>query len=93
MNGYFALLVGIILIVLVSLFLYRFGKSRSNRLIKYIPAIVCAGSIGLVYVKMTFLSQGYEPITDIVVIIVLSFVLGVSLIAAVVVDIMRLRRQ
>ena len=93
MNGSFALLIGIFLIALISLFLYRFGKKQSNRLIKYIPAIACAGSIGLVYVKMTFLSEGYEPITDIVIMIVLSCVLGVSLIAAAVMDMTSHRKQ
>ncbi|OCA81656.1 hypothetical protein A8F94_22605 [Bacillus sp. FJAT-27225] len=93
MSVYIAFSVLIVIFTFVSVLLYRFSKNKSNKLMKYIPSIVTALSIALVYVKMLFLSQGYEPITDIVVIIILSFVLGFSLLAAVFIDIMNRRKR
>ncbi|WLD94140.1 hypothetical protein [Alkalihalobacillus sp. AL-G] len=93
MSVNFAIPVGIVIITFISVLLYRFSKNTSNKLMKYIPSIVSALSIALVYLKMSFISQGYEAITDIVVIIFLSFALGVSLLVAVVIDIMNRRKR
>lgn len=82
----FAFLIGIVIVVFVSVLLYRFSKNKSNRLMKYIPAIAFALSIAFVYLKMIFISKGFAPIIDIVVIIFLSIALGVSLLTAVLIE-------
>lgn len=93
MSVYMAFPVLIVILTFVSVLIYRYSKKRSNKLMKYIPSIVTALCIALVYLKMLFISQGYEPITDIVIIILLSFVLGFSLLVAVVIDIMNRRKR
>lgn len=91
MSAYLAFLIGIVIITFVSFFLYRFGRNKSNKIMKYIPSIVSALSIALVYLKMTFISQGYQPITDIVIMVILLFVFGISLFLAVLMDFMSRR--
>jgi ABC-type Mn2+/Zn2+ transport system permease subunit len=93
MSSYLALLIGIVIIAFVSLFLYRLGRKKSSEIMKYIPSIVAAISIALVYFKMIFISQRYEPITDIVIMINLSFVFGITLLVAVLMDIMSRRKK
>ncbi|UOE95183.1 hypothetical protein [Alkalihalobacillus sp. LMS39] len=93
MDVYMAFPVLIVILTFVAVLIYRYSKTRSNKLMKYIPSIVTALCIALVYLKMIFISQGYEPITDIVIIILLSFVLGFSLLVAVVIDIMNRRKR
>ncbi|WP_345239352.1 hypothetical protein [Pontibacillus salipaludis] len=82
MNAIFILFIGIIMTTLLSLLIYKISPNKSHWLMKYIPSIATALSIGIVYLKMIFISQSYEPITDIVLMIILSFVFGVSLLAA-----------
>lgn len=86
MNVYLAFLIVTVIIIFVFYFLYKFGRTKSKRLIKYIPSIVSALCIALIYLKMMFISQGYQPIIDIVIMIILSAVLGVSLLIAVIMD-------
>ena len=93
MNSYLALLIALVIIMLISLFLYRFGRDKSKRLIKYIPSIASALSIALVYLKMIIISKGYQPILDIVIMIILSVVLGVSLLIAVTMDFLNKRNR
>lgn len=93
MSAYLAFPIGIVIITFVSLFLYRFGRNKSNKILKYIPSILSALSIALVYLKMTYISQGYQPIIDIIIMIILSFVFGISLLVAVLMDIMIRRNK
>jgi NAD/NADP transhydrogenase beta subunit len=93
MDVYLAFLIIIVIITFVSLFIYRFGRNKSKRLTKYIPSIASALSIALIYLKMTFISEGYQPILDIVIMIIISFVLGVSLLIAVVTDLLNNRNK
>lgn len=93
MNAYLAFIIAIVIITFVSFFLYRFGKNKSNNLIKYIPAIASAIGIALFYLKLTFISEGYQPILDIVIIIIMSVVLGVSLLIAVIMDLLNIRNK
>lgn len=86
MNAILLLSIGIILTTLLSLLLYQLSRNKSHWLMKYIPSVAAALSIGIVYLKMIFISQSYEPITDIVLMIILSFVLGVSLLSAILIE-------
>ncbi|KGP91986.1 hypothetical protein N780_15515 [Pontibacillus chungwhensis BH030062] len=89
MNVIFILLIGFIMTVLLSFLFYKLSRNKSHWLMKYIPSITAALSIGIVYMKMLFLSQSYEPITDIVLMIILSLVFGVSLLSAILIDVVR----
>ncbi|GGD25903.1 hypothetical protein [Pontibacillus salipaludis] len=89
MNAILLLFIGIIMITLLSLLFYKLSRNKSHWLMKYIPSIAAALSFGIVYLKMIFISQSYEPITDIVLMIILSFVFGVSLLAAILIDLVR----
>ncbi|WP_163971851.1 hypothetical protein [Oceanobacillus halotolerans] len=62
-------------------------------MMKYIPSIVSAFSIAIVYFKMAFISQGYQPILDIVIMIILSVVLGVSLLGAILMEFSNKRKN
>ncbi|MDX8367952.1 hypothetical protein [Cytobacillus sp. IB215665] len=93
MSTFIVFLVVIVIIIFISVLLYSLIKNKSKNLMKYIPSIVSALSIVLVYLKMSFISQGYEPITDMVVIIVLSIILGFSLLGAVLIDILNCRKD
>jgi hypothetical protein len=93
MSAYLAFLIAVAIIAFVSFFLYRFGRNKSKRLVKYIPSIATAICIALVYLKMTLISQGYEPILDIVIMIVMSLILGVSLLTAVIMDLLNKRNK
>lgn len=93
MNSYLALLIALVIIMFISVFLYRFGRDKSKRLIKYIPSIASALSIALIYLKMTFISNGYQPILDIVIMIIMSIVLGVSLLISVIMDLLNKRNK
>lgn len=88
MNVYLAFLIGIVIISFVSYYFYRFCSYKSNKMLKYIPSIVSILSIAFVYLKMSFISQGYEPIIDIVMMIILSCVFVFSLLVAVLIDYM-----
>ncbi|MEH7126195.1 hypothetical protein V7127_23575 [Bacillus sp. JJ1773] len=87
MNIYFALPIGIVVITFVAVLLYKISKQKSDKLTKYIPSILFAISIALVYFKMFFISKGYDAISDIVVIIFLSVGLGNSLLGAIIIEI------
>lgn len=93
MNAFLTYIIAIVIITLVSFFLYRFGRNKSKKVMKYIPSIVTAISIALVYLKMIFISQGYQPILDIVIMIVLSVLLGFSLLVAVLLDLLNRKNK
>lgn len=56
---------------------------------KYLPSIVFAISIALVYFKMLFISKGFNPIIDIVVIIFLSCALGISILVVAIIEVIK----
>ena len=93
MNSYLAFLITLVIIMLISFFLYRFGRDKSEKLIIYIPSIASALSIVLIYLKMILISNGYQPILDIVIMIIMSVVLGVSLLIAVIMDFLNKRNR
>lgn len=88
----YLLAIGILILAVVAVWLYQISKKKSKKLLKYIPAILFAVSIALVYFKMLFISKGFEAITDIVAMILLSIGLGIALFTAVIVEIIRLIR-
>ncbi|MDQ0257236.1 dolichyl-phosphate-mannose--protein O-mannosyl transferase [Evansella vedderi] len=77
---------GILIIVLVTFVLYKVGKSRSNKLLKYIPSIACLVGIGVFYFKLNFISVGLEGILDIIMMIFLAITFGLSLVIALVME-------
>ncbi|MGF2614681.1 hypothetical protein FZC84_17535 [Rossellomorea vietnamensis] len=91
MNAYLTFIIAMVIITFVSFLMYSFGRNRSKNFNKYIPSIASAISIAVFYLKMTFISEGYQPILDIVVIIIMSVVLGVSLLLAVIMDLLNIR--
>ncbi|MDX8362747.1 MULTISPECIES: hypothetical protein [Bacillaceae] len=93
MSAYITFLAVIVIITFLSVLLYRVSKNKSKKFMKYIPSTVSSLSIGLVYLKMSYVSQGYDPIIDMVVIIFLSIVLGFSLLGAVLIDIINRRKE
>lgn len=72
MNLVFVFFISILLAGLISVFLYQLGKDSFPQLMKYVPSIASALSIGVIYLKMILISQQYEPITDIVHMMILS---------------------
>ncbi|WP_214483114.1 hypothetical protein [Bacillus sp. SM2101] len=93
MSAYITFLAVIVIITFLSVLLYRVSKNKSKKFMKYIPSIVSSLSIVLVYLKMSYVSQGYDPIIDMVVIIFLSIVFGFSLLGAVLIDIINRRKE
>ena len=71
---------------------YKISLKRRNKLIKNIPSIVFAISICMMYLKILFISKGYEAISDIVVIIFLAIGLGSSLLAAIIIEIINKKK-
>lgn len=93
MNAFLFYSVGVVILGLLAIFLYKFGRTNAGnsgkgKIVKYIPAIFFTGSIGLVLVKMTFISQRYETIVDMILLIILASLLAISLLIAVMMDLL-----
>ncbi|KAB8138203.1 hypothetical protein F9U64_06125 [Gracilibacillus oryzae] len=88
MSMTFLILFCIVIIFLLWFFFYRFGFHQSNKLIKYILSIISGSGIVLVYLKMSFFSQGYQQIFDMIIIILLTAVFGISLLFAISIDLL-----
>lgn len=87
-----ALLIGGTLIGIASYVTYRIGKAKSNGLFKYIPAIGAAFAIVIFYLKTLFISKGYEGIFDMIVIIFLAYILVISIVVAIIIEIINRRK-
>jgi putative Mn2+ efflux pump MntP len=60
-----AIAVSLVLMGIMTLISYLIGKRVSNRLIKFIPAIISALGMGFFYIKLNFIpyeSHAYEGI-------------------------------
>jgi 4-amino-4-deoxy-L-arabinose transferase-like glycosyltransferase len=86
MSTYLLLTMGILIIGIVTAQAFKFSNNKSNKLKKFIPSIIFALCIALFYLKMLFVSKGYDAIIDIVFIIFLSIGLGSSLIVALILE-------
>ena len=82
----FLLILAISMAVVMLILLTILKNSGSNHLIKYIPAIVFAVGIILCWLKMLFISEGFEGIYDILLIRLLAILLLVSLLPALFID-------
>ncbi|MBB6452635.1 asparagine N-glycosylation enzyme membrane subunit Stt3 [Salirhabdus euzebyi] len=87
-----ALLIGIFLMGIVFIFFIQLFKRKSTKLLKFIPAIVSAFGMAIFYLKMLFVSQGYDAIYDVLVIIILSVLLSLSLIGAIILQIVEYKK-
>lgn len=90
-----ALFICLVLIGVISFVTYNAGKKVSSRIIKYIPVIATAFGIGFFYVKINFIpyqSHVYEQINDIIAIIILGTIFGISLLGAIILDIKNRRK-
>ncbi|WP_216830657.1 hypothetical protein [Alkalihalobacterium elongatum] len=83
----YTLVIGVILIALVSLSVYQIGKAKSKNLVKYIPAKVSVAGIFFFYIKLQFISQGFEGIYDILIIIFLAISFFASILVAIILEI------
>ena len=86
MNINIAIPIGIAVVIFVAVLLYKISTKRTRKLIKYIPSILFAISICMMYLKILFISKGYEAILDIVIIIFLAIGLGISLLGAIIIE-------
>ena len=92
MNLNIAIPIGIAIVIFVAVLLYKISTKRMHKLIKYIPSILFAISICMMYLKILFISKGYEAISDIVVIIILAIGLGSSLLGAIIIEIINKKK-
>ncbi|WPK11158.1 hypothetical protein R6U77_14865 [Lysinibacillus louembei] len=53
----YLLAIAILILAVIAVWLYQISKKKSKKLLKYIPAILFAVSIALVYFKMLFISK------------------------------------
>jgi hypothetical protein len=84
-----AILTSLIIMGVISFVTFFVVKKVSNNLIKYIPSIAAAFGILFFYIKINFIPyffNTYAVIFDMVVIILLSIMCGVSLLGAIIVE-------
>lgn len=84
-----ALAVSFIFMGAISCVAYLVSKRFSHKLVKYIPAITAVTGIVFFYIKLHFISQGYDGIYDMVAIILLSIILGITLVGAVIIELIQ----
>jgi len=86
----------VIVVALIAIFSWvtiKLGKIKTNKLLKFIPSILLALGIGFFYIKLEFISIGYEGIIDIIVIMFLAIACVISLSLAVIIEILDRRIQ
>lgn len=76
----------LLLIVIAIVSTYFLAKIKSSRLYTYIPTGTLALAIMFFYIKLHFISEGFAGIIDIVAIILLAFIFFISLVFAVILD-------
>lgn len=79
----------IAILTLISVSVYLLSKNQIHKFIKYIPALVAALGIVVVYIKMQFFSEGFEEIYYVITLIFLSVVFGVALLTAIIIEIIQ----
>ncbi|MFA9555734.1 hypothetical protein ACERII_00300 [Evansella sp. AB-rgal1] len=87
-----AIVASVILMGIISYVTYLFSKRSSHKLVKFIPAITAITGIIFFYIKLQFISQGYDVIYDMIAIILLSVVLGFSLIGALIIELIQWKK-
>ncbi|WP_019414893.1 hypothetical protein [Paenisporosarcina sp. TG20] len=96
MSIHIGIVVSIILMAGITLITYYFGNKGSIRLIKYIPAIATATGVLFFYIKLNFIpnqTHAYEEIFDMLAIILLANLCGISLLAAIIMEVVNKRKQ
>ncbi len=88
-----AIIIVIVLVGIVSLLTYKLGHRKYSRFLKYIPAVASLLGIGFFFIKMKFISIGYEGILDMLFIILLTITFLVSIIEAIIIDVMNKRKK
>ncbi|WNF38886.1 hypothetical protein RJD24_10885 [Bacillaceae bacterium IKA-2] len=91
-----AISLSVFLMVLISIITYLIGKRVSSRIIKYIPAIATGVGIIFFYIKINFIpykTHAYETINDIVLLILLAIIFGVSLLGAIIIEVTNRRNS
>jgi hypothetical protein len=91
-----AIILCIVVMGLMSVALYYLGKRVSSRLLKYIPAIAAALGIVFFSVKLNFFpfeNHAFEGIYDLVAINLLAVIFGISIIGAIVVEVISINRN
>ncbi len=90
MSSQAAIIVSILLMGVASVITYLIGKKVTSRIIKFIPAIATGVGMTFFYIKIDFIpykSHAYETINDIVAIMLLAMIFGLSLVGAIIIEI------
>lgn len=96
MSFQIAIIISVALMGTVGYFTYYVGKKAAQKLIKYTPAIASAFGLAFYYVKINFIPyhiHAFEGIYDIIAIILLAIIFGVSLIGAIIMELTNKRRS
>lgn len=89
------IVVSIILMGGITLITYYLGNRVSSRLKKYIPAIATAIGVIFFYIKLNFIpnqTPTYKEIYDMLAIILLANLCGISLLVAIIMEVVNKRK-